>query len=186
MEDDLYSNHALPKYPAPSGFIESAAIPSDKPLKVTSFSAQSKPSASLGRLSTPDSTAFLDSFESDCGPVLDCDAPSPVWEFDGGTPSRMDTRTESKSTPGSKEAKAVSNSRTRSSAAERLLRILSAGHDLEVCLLKRFLGTVSRGEGPSPPCQSRASSFETIFALPAMLRTRYAGRLLFGTLRITH
>lgn len=50
LSKGLYSN-CLPRYPAPSGFIDRAAIPSDISLKLTAFSVQSKPSASRGKLS---------------------------------------------------------------------------------------------------------------------------------------
>lgn len=47
-----------PKYPAPAGFMDNAAIPSAIALSGISCSAQSNPSASPGRLSTPDGAEF--------------------------------------------------------------------------------------------------------------------------------
>lgn len=69
----------IPKYPAPAGLMDNAAIPSAIALSGISCSAQSKPSASPGRLSAPDGAEIPDSTEfgsgfEDCPVVMEAAA----------------------------------------------------------------------------------------------------------------
>jgi hypothetical protein len=121
----LYDSRAyinLPRYPAPSGFTDSAAIPSVSSLRLTAFSVQSKPSAACGKLSEVDSASWLASLLEGEGLSLDV-AAILVLSFGFSDDRIVDDNTVSMSTPGNKDLRAVSRSRIRFSAAVRLLRV---------------------------------------------------------------
>ena len=110
----------LPRYPAPSGLIARAAMPSESSLSLTAVSVQSNPSASRGKASDADlalglSASLRGEFLASCLVAL--------AEGVAAASDCADNKIVSKSIPGKRLLRAVSKHRTRSSAAVRLLRV---------------------------------------------------------------